>query len=123
MEVQVELDDLNVQRARAQASHCLLQALDCAYCRSQTMRLQQQFAAGEMGFDDQFAILVRFGSWLFSNSGRADFAGDGCCGGWDFRALRASAFNALFFPRRLGEGRSRASRGAVRITTPYRAKP
>jgi hypothetical protein len=26
--------------------------------------------------------------WLFSNSGgRAGFAGDGCCGGWDFRSL------------------------------------
>jgi len=33
--------------------------------------LQQGFAAGEMGFDDQFAVLVRFGFWLFSISGRA----------------------------------------------------
>jgi hypothetical protein len=28
-----------------------------------------------------------------------------------------------FFPRKLGEGRSRASGGAVRITTPHRARP
>jgi hypothetical protein len=40
-------------------------------------QLQQGFAAGEMGFNDKFAlqtilkVLVRFGSWLFSNSGRA----------------------------------------------------
>ena len=33
--------------------------------------LQQGFATGEMGFNDKFAVFVRFGSWLFSNSGRA----------------------------------------------------
>jgi hypothetical protein len=51
------------------------------------MRLQQGFAAGGMGFDGQFASQkswgahIRFGSWLFSNSGRAlAFVGDRCCG-------------------------------------------
>jgi hypothetical protein len=33
--------------------------------------LQQGSATGEMGFNDKFAVFVRFGSWLFSNSGRA----------------------------------------------------
>jgi hypothetical protein len=28
--------------------------------------LQQGFEAGEMGFNDQFAVLLSFGSWLFS---------------------------------------------------------
>jgi len=57
------------------------------------MQLQQGFATGEMGFNDKFALQtilngVRFGSWLFSNSGGTlAFAGDGCCGGWDFRSL------------------------------------
>jgi hypothetical protein len=30
-----------------------------------------------------WTVLVRFGSWLFSNSGRAlALPGDGCCGAW-----------------------------------------
>jgi hypothetical protein len=33
--------------------------------------LQQGFAPGEMGCNDKFAVLVRFGFWPFSNSGRA----------------------------------------------------
>jgi hypothetical protein len=44
------------------------------------MRLQQGFAASEMGLNDKFALQK---IWLFSNSGRAGLAGDGCCGAWD----------------------------------------
>jgi hypothetical protein len=48
-----------------------------------------------MGFNDKFAVLVRFGSGPFSNSGRAGFARDGCCGAWDFGALLAPAPRAI----------------------------
>src|SRR6516162_7035739 len=33
--------------------------------------------------------LAALDSWLFSNAGRALASPDGCCGAWDFRALRA----------------------------------
>jgi hypothetical protein len=47
--------------------------------------LQQGFVIGEMGFN--INLRCRFGSWLFSNSGRTTgFADDGCRGAWDFRA-------------------------------------
>jgi hypothetical protein len=51
-----------------------------ARLRPAMMRLQQGFAASEMGLNDKFALQK---IWLFSNSGRAGLAGDGCCGAWD----------------------------------------
>jgi hypothetical protein len=48
-----------------------------------------------MGFNDQFALQkilndpCPFGSWLFSNSGRALALSVGSCGARDLRALRA----------------------------------
>jgi hypothetical protein len=49
--------------------------------------LQQGFPLGEMGFNDKFALQ---NIWLFSNSRRAGFAGDGCCGASDFRPLASA---------------------------------